>query len=86
MPETVAESVFRNQKTDECVCQLTTRSKIEIYLGHAPAFYPPNPFDLVSDKAVGSSFVFVYRRLLSVCSCGGEELLHGSFPLCSSEL
>ena len=32
-----------------------------------------------------SIFVSVYRRLLSVCSCCGEELLHGSWPLCSSQ-
>ena len=32
-----------------------------------------------------SIFVSVYRRLLSVCSCCGEELLYGSYPFCSSQ-
>ena len=54
--ESVAESVFRIQKTDECVCQLTARSKIEIALWRALAFYQPNPFNLVSQKAQGSFF------------------------------
>ena len=39
--------------------------------------------NLVSQKAVGIFFVSVYRRLLSVCSCGGGELLYGSYAFSS---